>query len=512
MEFLDFQLRAWQADSGHVDVLVHGSPAGTMDRPVRVAADLAAITASKERFGDYRAYNQFKLQEIFELGLQLSEALLAPPVWSLFDRSLRCIGPDDGLRLRLCLDTALWDLPWEFLYRPDRPAGALAGFLSLDPRISLVRGAPTLSRRIRPTGEAQRLVFLGALWRTGDQWLVEEEYAQLRAALAPAAALLGVDPFRPASGRSIETALLGPAAILHYSGHTDRDGQRGYLVREVVPQADGNQVDRLYSDQLAPLLDQAGVTLAVFSACNSGYRVFAEPLMAAGLPALIGVQGPVTNVSSARFCDVIYRFIGAGLSLDEAVTAARAALVTEIDPDRRDSFDWGRFMVYLAAQDGILLPRPASLAAVSETARNERQFIVNVAGDYIASQVETSGGAYIGGNVTAGGNVVGRDQGPVAVAGAQEPTSLCVPLLTIVAREAPPRTQAQAVRQVLDLQARLSNRDATEDAEIARLVDGLITTVPSAAAAVVDLFATPDLRDRIGPVTRCVLERLRPSG
>ena len=145
---------------------------------------------------------------------------------------------------------------------------------------------------------------------------MKQEYERLRQTLAPAAALLHVDPFRSASGLSIETALAHEAAIFHYGGHADWDGEQGYLVREVVPHADQNEVDRLYSRQLAGLLHRAAVKLALFNACNSGYRVFAQPLMAAGLPALVGVQGPVVTVAAERFCDVLYRFIVAGLSLE----------------------------------------------------------------------------------------------------------------------------------------------------------------------------------------------------
>jgi hypothetical protein len=34
MNFIDFELRAWQADAEHVQVMVHSSPAGDMREPV----------------------------------------------------------------------------------------------------------------------------------------------------------------------------------------------------------------------------------------------------------------------------------------------------------------------------------------------------------------------------------------------------------------------------------------------------------------------------------------------
>jgi hypothetical protein len=414
MEFIDFQLRAWQADADHILVLVHSSPAGCMERPFRATAHLAQLDVARCRFGGMSAYDQFTLGQIFDLGKRLADALLPPPVQTLLERSLARIASGDGLRLRLCLDEALNDLPWEFLYGPDRAAGSLAGFLALDPRISIVRRSPTLIQTVKPSDDTLRMVFFGALWSDGDHWMAKQEYERLRQVLAPVAALVQVDPFRPASGLSIETALSNPAAIFHYVGHTECDGERGYLVREVVSR-DRHDFDRMYSDQLAALLYRASVKLALFSACNSGYRAFAGPLLAADLPALVGVQGVVTNVAAERFCDVLYRFLAAGLSLDEAVTTARAALVTHIDPDERGSFDWGRFMVYLTAHNAVLLPRPASLAASKEVAHQERDLIIKVAGDLVLGskvrkQIDTGGGLYIGRDALAAGDVIGRDQ------------------------------------------------------------------------------------------------------
>ena len=511
MEFFDFHLRAWQADPDQIEVLVHSSPAGGMERPARVKFDLTRLDAAGRQYGDWRGYDQLTLGQIVELGGHLAEALLPTPVQTLLDRSLASVGQGDGLRLRLCLDEALNDLPWEFLRRPDSAPGPLAGFLALDPRISIVRGAPTLMRSVEPSDRALRMVFVGALWSNADQWAVEQEYERLRQALSPASELLHLDPFRPASGVSIETALASEAAIFHYSGHTDRDGDQGYLVREVVPRADHNEVDRLYSGQLAGLLHRAAVKLALFSACNSGYRVFAQPLMAAGLPALVGAQGPVTTVAAERFCDVLYRFIGAGLSLDEAVTAGRAALVRQVDPDEPDSFDWGRFMVYLAAQDAVLLPRPESLAASQERARRERQVIINVAGDLVRgdkidSQTYTGGGAYIEGDVSAGGNFAGRDQTLARAPSSPDLEPLFAQLLDAVARHAPVDQQQAAVQRIQALKGEIAKGDLAEDAKIATIVDDLVDRVPDAVPAISHLFATSVLQGVVGPVTRFVLD------
>ena len=229
--------------------------------------------------------------QLVGIGRQLAEVLLPRPVYALLTSSLQAIGPDDILRIRLCLEPALIDLPWEYLYRPDvGPDASLTGFLLFDHRISLVREAPVAIGMPPILQEKQRMLFAGALWSYGeDRWGVGIEYIKLAKALEPINQFLILE-FITASGDNIAAALKAPAAILHYSGHTDAAQGRSYLVREVGTQG-SSALQTMYSEELANLLHNAQTRLAVFSACNSGRWVFTEPLLRAGLPALIGTQG-----------------------------------------------------------------------------------------------------------------------------------------------------------------------------------------------------------------------------
>src|SRR5512143_1909310 len=83
------------------------------------------------------------LPEMIELGEDLA-VLFPPRARSLLDRSRERLADDEGLRIRLKLDTyALADIPWEYIYlpSPDTPANTRGpdGFLVLDRRISLAR-------------------------------------------------------------------------------------------------------------------------------------------------------------------------------------------------------------------------------------------------------------------------------------------------------------------------------------------------------------------------------------
>jgi hypothetical protein len=377
MNFYDFQISAWQSGVDHVQVMVHSSPAGNMRRPVSVLFDAQKSDDLRRVFQESGWYSQHGIdQGLVELGRHLASVILPRPVYVLLMSSLERIPPDGGLRLRLCLDESLVDLPWEYVYRPDnQDPGSLGGFLCLDPRISLVREAPATTLKISASNVDQRMVFAGAFWSGHrDQWRVVGEYEDLGEALAPVGDLLDLD-FVTAAEDHIEDALREPTAIFHYSGHTDVARGRGYLVREVAGvDANRQAYDPLYSERLADFLQGAGTRLAVFSACNSGRWPFVEPLIRAGLPALVGTQGTVTVRAANAFCEKLYLSLAVGLSLDEAVTWARLHVLNGAGFSGETSLEWGAFMVYMPTMEPILFPRSGDgLNREQEATRNARQ-------------------------------------------------------------------------------------------------------------------------------------------
>ena len=225
------------------------------------------------------------------------------------------------------------------------------------------------------------MLFAGALWSGGeDRWGVREEYQQLTEALASVEELLSLE-FITASGNNIGAALTEPAAIFHYSGHTDATDTaegRHYLVREVQTSGQGSRqtvsLDKMYSDELADLLRRARTRLAVFSACNSGRWAFVEPLLRAGLPALIGAQGIVSVQGARTFSEKLYASLAVGLSLDEALIGARFQLLKEGGFNGHESLEWGAFMAYMPATEATLFPRAkeqSNVTSFQEAARRD---------------------------------------------------------------------------------------------------------------------------------------------
>jgi hypothetical protein len=383
MVVTEFQIRAWQMDETHAQVLVHSSPAGDIRKPLIVPYNGRRLDDARSLFQSSWFVEPNAEGRLAKMGRQLADVLLPRPVYALLTSSLQTLEPDLILRIRLCLDSALVDLPWEYLYRPDvEDAASLTGFLLFDHRISLVREAPVTVGTPSALSERQRMLFAGALWSAGqdrwDPWGVQAEYQKLAESLASVGEFLSLE-FLPAAG-DIEGALSQPAAILHYSGHTDADRSSGYLVREMKTDRPGSSrivsLDKMYSFELANLLQRARTRLAVFSACNSGRWAFVEPLLRAGLPALIGAQGVVSVRGAQVFCETLYAKLAVGLSLDEALTGARFQLLKEGGFNGRESLEWGTFMAYMPATEAVLLPRAAEQAGVAsfqETARQRSQ-------------------------------------------------------------------------------------------------------------------------------------------
>jgi len=154
---------------------------------------------------------------------------------------------------------------------------------------------------------------------------VKREFGLLCQALKPM-----VDFIEPKFATATKATAFEPerqgAAIFHYAGHCyfDDDG-RPYLARE-VPKSGYARIERkFYVEALAPALAAAGTRLAVMSACNSGFWTAVKPLLDAGLPAVVGVNGAVLSHSAIEFCAKLYESLAVGLTLDEAAGARPAA-------------------------------------------------------------------------------------------------------------------------------------------------------------------------------------------
>ena len=153
------------------------------------------------------------------------------------------------------------------------------------------------------------------------------------------------------------------------------------------------------------------------------------------------------------------------------------------------------------------------------------------------TQIDTGGGAYVRGHVTAGGDFVGRDRivhGDQITTGDVSGTGIAVgrgahasvvqgmaprdleplfaPLLAAIAAAAPDDSKAAALQQAQALKAEVAKGKEAEDGVIANMIEGLAGLVPEAVKTIMVTFGSPILAGLTGPITKYVLGKLKGLG
>jgi hypothetical protein len=378
-EFTDFTVAAERVDARRIRVSVPTSPAGALRPGVTTSFPEAEVRALRDSFrvsvtGAGRAH--ITSGETTAIGKRLSEALLPPAVFHHLERSLAKVtrAGGGGLRIRLALPPSLIDLPWEYLYRPDRSEHTgVSGFLLFDPALSLVRLKPKRGIRPTPIDGRQRLNFVGTFWEGRvDGWEVWREFDQLRRGLKPVERYISAE-FAVASDLDVfDEGIERDTAIFHYAGHVDFDAEgRAYCIRELPRSFDLGAARKILVRDVARTLRRTGTRVVVMSACNSGFWPAVQPLVDAGVPVVIGLNGAVESTSTIEFCTRLYEALGLGMGVDEAVGVARRASMEW--GARNGLFDWGLYMVYAQTADAVLFPRTQTAAVATKQKAVRRQ-------------------------------------------------------------------------------------------------------------------------------------------
>ncbi len=375
-------------------------------------------------------------------GQALFNALFAGPLRTAYDRALgeAAVATDGRLRLRLWIDDAaveLHALAWERLYHPWR--GQMIP-LATSTQTPFSRYTSLETAEFSPVAE-RPLRLLMALANPSDLPAglkpvpVEAEVESLRQAVSalcqkgqlqatllpgrsglPAAlrARLQAEGWQILEGAtSLENLIrhLPGVHLFHFVGHGffQRQGEHGagqaalYLEKDdgagalqIVKEAD--LVGRLAALGRLP-------HLMFLMACESAARdaraehpfVGLGPrLVQAGVPAVVAMQAQVPMAMSQPFTGEFYRRLAEHGEVDKAMSQARLLV---FKPDRTD---WAVPVLFMRLRAGRLFvplaEKASSLKAKEETVSKK--------------VVHQSGGVNIGGkgNVTIGGDVVGRDK------------------------------------------------------------------------------------------------------
>ncbi len=370
LEAFDYH-RAGDVERFHVRVAA--SPAGEQ----RVSdAEEVGLSLDLRRRLRLLEQRRLPLPEMIRLGEELAAALFPPRARTFLERGLPRLKDDEGLRIRLKLDTyALADLPWEYAYvaRSDTPPDqkGTEGFLVLNRRISLVRyevlgEAPGT---LDPVGTTP-LRMVALLANPADPGYpplkLGAEKESIGTALADVPGIQ-VEFYDDATVEKLQDALAREVHVFHFAGHGQFEGDMGTAygslegAGSIVLLGDDRRAAPFPAKLLALNLAARGVRLAVLGACEGGRRDgqnawtgVTPALMRAGIPAAVGMQDTIRDDNAIAFSRQFYTALAEGEPVDAAVTDGRLAILNRGGDDERD---WGVPVLYLRAEEGVLFPR-----------------------------------------------------------------------------------------------------------------------------------------------------------
>ncbi len=395
MKYLNFDLEAFDykatPSAERFRVRVISSPVGEQRQTEAETVSLPSELRGRLRRLDKRALT---LPEMIALGEELASALFPPRVRTFWERSRERLDEDEGLRIRLKLDTyALADLPWEYVYlpRPGTPSSQKGpdGFLVLDRSVSLVR-YEVLSQApgsLDPVGASPlRLVALLASPAVPGYPRLDlaAEQQGITQALSEVPDIR-VETYPNATIDMLQDALVRETHIFHFAGHGKFEADMGltYGTAEgkgyLLFMAENGGDAPLSADKLALFMRGRGVRLAVLGACEAGRRdqvnawsAVAPALTKAGIPAVVAMQYTIRDTNAIAFSRRFYRALAAGQPIDAAMTDGRLAIFNRGDEKERD---WGVPVLYLRADEGILFPQVGATQADRAMGTNKRSAI-----------------------------------------------------------------------------------------------------------------------------------------
>lgn len=291
------------------------------------------------------------------------------------------------LRLRLGLkDTRLARLPWEIMHAGDRPlaTGPYITFARYQSGIAPPSRLPTHHLPTSPEARGIRvLMVISAPTDLVRLDLLKQEAINLKAELRrqtlkmadgnhhlPEIELTVLDqPGREELTQALEQ---GHYHILHYSGHSNLGSNGGqiYLVSKKT-----GLTETLNGDDLAGLLVNNNIQMAVFNSClgayrarseaaeDSGERNLTESLVKRGIRSILAMSERIPDEVALTLTQLFYRNLGQGYALDLCVSRVRQGLISAYGSQQ---MYWALPILYLQREfDGCLTPQ-VNLSGYSE--------------------------------------------------------------------------------------------------------------------------------------------------
>ncbi|MFZ0743279.1 MAG: CHAT domain-containing protein [Terracidiphilus sp.] len=291
-------------------------------------ADLLAAAASLERVADSPSTS---LASVDQAARRLGDVLMG---------GLRAPSAPNGL-LVLEPDPLLGNVPWPSVEIADGPIG-LRFNLEESPSVLL---DDRRANRGEPHGLVGRPLVVGASVGAGESQLLPEVLNEARTV-----ARLGAGSNLLLADQATETrvvAHLASASIIHFAGHAaEHNGATRLLLAP-----SGAVGDHPYLDRTLFLRDPpTAARLVVFSACSSGKNEegwnhgmgdIVDTLASLGVPEVVATRWQIDSASAVPMMDSFYRGLAGGLSVPQALTAARQSLFR--DARYRHPYYWAAY-------------------------------------------------------------------------------------------------------------------------------------------------------------------------
>ncbi len=294
------------------------------------------------------------------LGIQLYTALFQDE--AIRESWLRAQGIAQNrheiLRFRLGLkDSRLQRLPWEVLQQGEHP-------LTKRPKLTFARYLANLPARHLPeTDEAVeeegriRVLMVVASPKDQDHLHLMQEVEHLRRLVGqPSGGALPIEIDvleQPDRNQLVQQLEQGRYQVLHYAGHSELSDQGGDLF--LVNPATG-LTERLTGDDLAGILVNNHVALAIFNSCRSGQTLgddaevdwrsqnLVQSLVSRGVPSVIAMAEQIPDEVAIAFTRLFYHNLCRGYPIDLSLSRTRQGLGSAFGSDQHY---WALPILYL---------------------------------------------------------------------------------------------------------------------------------------------------------------------
>jgi tetratricopeptide (TPR) repeat protein len=363
LQYRDLDLKIHEDAYGECWVEAIGEPGSRTD-PVRLAMDDSRIDAWVEEFRKRDA----SPETCQKLGQALFASLFSGKIGNVWERMQATLGPRTALRVRLDIrHTRLANMPWELMV----PTLGRDFALVLSPRQPITRciyDLPPTAGMEAP--QPLRMLVVVATPEDAPPFDAERILSTLCATLAAheKAGRIEVAIERHLTPGALEDLMTSDFDIVHYIGHGTFDQGKGSLVLE-TPDHQATLLDGRFFGQL---LVGANARLLVIEACDLAEQSVLDPRLGvadaalhAGIPAVVAMQGPISDDDAALFWQAFYPALINGEPLESCVTYGRRHIFTLLGGRQT----WAAPVLYSNLADGLLYDAMPQLAPAEEVSR-----------------------------------------------------------------------------------------------------------------------------------------------